>query len=1546
MATVEIPADWGVRCEQDGGNYSTSSTISYYQGYAGNTADVAWRFRVQPSDVPAAAIANVTKVEFKAYINNFGTGYSWDGSSMLVPVDMTVNYDATNGFTNGANRPNVVFDAQSSTAVNEKSLGTVITDSTNGSYTNGNTYFEIDDGTDFAAALADAVANRGAYASNYVDIGVILHATQTQVNAQCQFQNYSAANPPYIRITYTEGPQDRFLDGTSTGTGSLTGTPSGPTKNVFILDGTGAPTSGALSSPTGVDTSGEVDAYSVSGTQTWAEETTSSYSDNDRRWVIAQNSQAYVQATLTGHMGDVWAARWYSNKGDTGAITNNIFAAYNSSSGAIFLLQVDLDDQVNILTQGTGGSNGVGTSSLSSWTRFELKCSGTTASDTVTLQLYNSAGNIIETIGPATIGTVSGGQEIDFIRIGNISGSNNAFLSSHSLQNLVIQSGGDGDYVGPWIAFSTYNLDGTSTGSGTSSATLQVEKLVSGTSTGTATADATNNFSVAGTKLVDGTSTGSGTSSGTYVYERDLAGTSSGLGTTNGPLLVGIDTATASYEWHTDQTGTFPRRGVLASPAYDANSRNLDIYYPDSGVHGTGPYPVFVWVHGGNWYKNVDKKSILQAPSASDSDNGAALAMLEDLLDNGWAVVSMDYRQVQGGGTPVGPNSDILQWPDQLDDVRLAVSWLKNSGDSATDSLDMSRWALGGHSAGAYLALTAGFLPTRTNADGGGGNNYYQQFATEGATTYNYNTSDRYAPGGAWDVDDDMAPMAIAVWDPPVDLKWATLQEPNDILANAAGSADMSVRGLIGDDSRFDDGSADVPAAKLEFASISTYDDYGIRTVINTSPWITSDAPALIAFGQGSPYANYDRVYNFLATSNDGTTSTSGTNAGHIYFLKYHYQQAGIDGRFEEHFGQGGVAGHDDINDYLGDTGTEFITFMNAVLQLQLQGTVSGSGTADATGNLVVTETEVMDGTSTGSGSSSAGIQVEKLVAGTSSGSGSSTAGLQVDRVQDGVSTGSAVATGTFSTTTVHYLVQDGTYGGTYGGLYGEGSATTSGAGSSSATLQVEKLVAGTSSGSGTSTAGIQVDRVQDSVSTGFAVVTGTFSNTTVHYLVQDGYGGTYGGLYGGGPATSTGTGAVSGSLYTDRYVNGTAAGIGVSTAAGNLITTGTRLLDGTSTGTASVDATNNLVVSGTQLVNGTSFGLATSSAGIQVEKFLSGTSTGTAAADATNNLTIGGTRLINGTSSGTATSTAGLQVEKLLSGTSTGLGTADAAGNLIKGGTKVTDGTSTGAGITSGTLQIEKTLDGTSTGAGTADATNNLVLGGTQLVNGTSTGTSLVSGALSTDRFLDGTVSGAASTDATLVSSAIHALDGTSTGSAAVAGVPETDKTLVGASSGAALVSGNISVSRDVSGTASGSGTTIGNLGVAGTHVVDGTSTGSSSSSGLPQVNKLLSGSAQGAGSAAGAFQISSGISGASLGTAVVSGFFSMERSVDGAASGSASVKGVLTRLAIEYWVVGDGDTLVPVTPSYYVHDNAGTPELRPISELSYLFTVGVDGP
>lgn len=104
--------------------------------------------------------------------------------------------------------------------------------------------------------------------------------------------------------------------------------------------------------------------------------------------------------------------------------------------------------------------------------------------------------------------------------------------------------------------------------------------------------------------------------------------------------------------------------------------QKMDVYYPSSG----GPWPVFVYVHGGSW-RELDKAE------------GVGWRYLND---SGILVVSLNYRLAAFD----------IKFPAMIEDVKCAVRHLR--ANAAYYNLDPERIAALGASAGGHLVALLG----------------------------------------------------------------------------------------------------------------------------------------------------------------------------------------------------------------------------------------------------------------------------------------------------------------------------------------------------------------------------------------------------------------------------------------------------------------------------------------------------------------------------------------------------------------------------------------------------------------------------------------------------------------------------------------------------------------------------------------------------------------------------------------------------------------------------------------------------------------------
>ncbi len=125
----------------------------------------------------------------------------------------------------------------------------------------------------------------------------------------------------------------------------------------------------------------------------------------------------------------------------------------------------------------------------------------------------------------------------------------------------------------------------------------------------------------------------------------------------------------------------------------------LDISVPDPEVHGEGPFPAIVWIHGGGWrygdlYDGFGKDVLAKAP------------------ERGFVGLSINYRltlQEDEDGAPRFP------WPAQIEDSRCAIRWLSSHSDEY--GVDTDLVGVAGYSGGAHLALLLAEAPEQTRWD-------------------------------------------------------------------------------------------------------------------------------------------------------------------------------------------------------------------------------------------------------------------------------------------------------------------------------------------------------------------------------------------------------------------------------------------------------------------------------------------------------------------------------------------------------------------------------------------------------------------------------------------------------------------------------------------------------------------------------------------------------------------------------------------------------------------------------------------------------------
>lgn len=127
---------------------------------------------------------------------------------------------------------------------------------------------------------------------------------------------------------------------------------------------------------------------------------------------------------------------------------------------------------------------------------------------------------------------------------------------------------------------------------------------------------------------------------------------------------------------------------VYSSP--QGEDLSLDIYHPAPGPPGTLS-PVIIAVHGGGFFQG---------------SRSLGAANLRWYADHGWTVISIDYRLAR---------SDRPTWNLATRDVECALAW--TAANAKELRIDVNRIALNGGSAGANLAMSAGYLANAKKSD-------------------------------------------------------------------------------------------------------------------------------------------------------------------------------------------------------------------------------------------------------------------------------------------------------------------------------------------------------------------------------------------------------------------------------------------------------------------------------------------------------------------------------------------------------------------------------------------------------------------------------------------------------------------------------------------------------------------------------------------------------------------------------------------------------------------------------------------------------------
>lgn len=217
--------------------------------------------------------------------------------------------------------------------------------------------------------------------------------------------------------------------------------------------------------------------------------------------------------------------------------------------------------------------------------------------------------------------------------------------------------------------------------------------------------------------------------------------------TINVDITLGEGTATAALA-----IGAVPGDGnVYRDDAYIATTVSTHDGYGDDTnrtgrlfvpLDGAATHPLMVWCNGGS-YITVDPDGLKY-----DALSGFG-------CDGGYAILSVDYKTTDIDAT----------WPEPVQDVLSALS----EAMSWTEIDSTQRWAIGGHSAGAGLAMWAA-----TTASKGVDQYWPYEFDDNGNRTYNYYTE---SVSGEWNMGEGNSdrfahgpPKFLFAYSPPTDF--------------------------------------------------------------------------------------------------------------------------------------------------------------------------------------------------------------------------------------------------------------------------------------------------------------------------------------------------------------------------------------------------------------------------------------------------------------------------------------------------------------------------------------------------------------------------------------------------------------------------------------------------------------------------------------------------------------------------------------------------------------------------------------------------------
>jgi acetyl esterase/lipase len=181
----------------------------------------------------------------------------------------------------------------------------------------------------------------------------------------------------------------------------------------------------------------------------------------------------------------------------------------------------------------------------------------------------------------------------------------------------------------------------------------------------------------------------------------------------------------------------------------------LDLYLPiirkvdGAKSQGTQRPPLVVWVHGGAWRSGSKSKM-----------------PLTDLVENGFAIASVDYRL-----------SPVAQFPAQIHDCKAAIRFLR--GNAAKYGYDARRVGVAGSSAGGHLAALIGVTNNHLKLEGVAGDYQKNNSSIQAIVDY-------YGPTNFTTILQQSTPHGLSVRVPALDLLLGDGPEQKPELAKLA----------------------------------------------------------------------------------------------------------------------------------------------------------------------------------------------------------------------------------------------------------------------------------------------------------------------------------------------------------------------------------------------------------------------------------------------------------------------------------------------------------------------------------------------------------------------------------------------------------------------------------------------------------------------------------------------------------------------------------------------------------------------------------------